>query len=267
MQGTQLTKQDEKNAYTIKWLSNYIFENTSSGVCKNYAEDILDLITDILTDDDDHFDQIQEDPSFVIADEEKSVLERTFVKEQISGKVAIVIGHNKNTGAVTHDGTDEWESRKLVAEALQDFLGSHGVDSKIFIRDGRLSYGSAMRKHGKNIDAYGADVAIELHFNSAGATATGAEFICCSSSGAKVARSIADSWKVYYPDMVLRRDDGVYMRTNGRGSGFCRSPKCPAIVYEPFFGSNPKDWAKFEGFVEKEAQALGTGIINWIKKN
>lgn len=179
--------------------------------------------------------------------------------------VAIVIGHNKFTGARAIDGTDEWSSRKIVAESLYDELKKRGVDSKIFIRNSKLGYSSAMREHGRKIDAYGASVAIELHFNSAGTTATGTEFIVCSNAGVKVARSLAKAWSKFFPDMKLRRDGGVYKIATGRGTGFCKAPACPALVYEGFFASNQSEWDKFKDIPEKEAEAIAEGLIDYLK--
>lgn len=267
MKGTHLSKQDKENVFTLRWLLNYLRKNSKDLTCRNYAEDGYDLVSDILDEDDSHVDSMQNDSNFKLTRDELDTSNRKYVKDPVDGKVAIVIGHNMNTGAVAHDGSDEWTTRKLVAEELQDFLGLCGVESRIFIRNGSLSYGNAMREHGRNINNWGADVAIELHFNSAGSSATGTEFICCSSSGRALAETLVKSWKIFYPEMVLRRDEGVYYKTSGRGVGFCRATKAPAVVYEPFFASNSEDWVKFKGLAKKEASALGNGIVEYLKSN
>lgn len=255
----------KKLLYTIRWSANKIRESKGKDYL-NLTEDIVEISTEILDTITGaitpHTDSLTPIEGFEYSEEDKELIDRGPKEVNINKKVAIVIGHNKNTGARAHDGSDEWTTRSLVAQSLQDFLRTYGVESKIFIRNGAVSYGAAMREHGRNIDAYGADLAIELHFNaSSNPEATGTEFIVCSKSTAKVAKNIAYIWGKFYPDLPLRHDEGVLIRTSGLGVGFCRAPKAPAIIYEPCFASNASDWALIKGQHKREAQVLGLGIV------
>jgi N-acetylmuramoyl-L-alanine amidase len=262
----KLSAEDRDKLYTIRWTASQLLtaKNMSDGI--EYGEDIINLVTEILdrTPEESHIDVSSPNEKWNESKEEAVVKNRVAEKPKVKGKIAIAIGHNKNTGARAIDGTDEWTTRKEVAEHLQDLLELRGIDSKIFVRNGRVSYGSAMREHGRNIDKYGADLAIELHFNAAIPAAHGTEFIVCSESGVKVARSLAKSWKEFYPDMTLRHDGGVLLRKNGRGVGFCKAPSAPAIIYEPFFSSNSAEWFKFKDNYKKEAEALCAGIVDYL---
>lgn len=112
-----------------------------------------------------------------------------------------------------------------------------------------------------NAKAY--DLVIELHFNAASPAANGTE--CCyyfnSSKGKKAAQTIAAGLS-YHFDTTLRGDRGARALTNknDRGYWFVYLPKAPAIILEPFFGSNPES-TKFAN-TDLYAQELHTILSN-----
>jgi hypothetical protein len=49
-----------------------------------------------------------------------------------------------------------------------------------------------------------------------------------------------------------------------RGGLFLRKSHCPALICEPFFGSNAKDTAFFSARMEELAVVYAAGVINWL---
>lgn len=235
--------------YTIRW---YFSEKWGDKVSKI---DVYDLITELI-EGDAHIDS-DRTPN---PKEHEGIVDEPPVANIGYRKVALVVGHNQFTGARSHDGDDEWTTRNEVAKITQKKLKNLGYSCKIFYRDRSLSYGDAMRKHGRDIDDFGADIAIELHFNSATPSATGMEMIVCSEYSEKVFEPFVKKFHSFYPEVPIRRTNGILLREYGRGAGFCRAPKCPAGVWEPCFASNPSEWEKFDGKVGKEAISLVQSI-------
>lgn len=181
-------------------------------------------------------------------------------------KVAIVVGHNKYTGASAIDGSDEWIWNKVIANNLKDELAKLGISSEIFIRDSSKGYSSAMRKHADNIGAYGADAAIELHFNSYNETANGTEAIISGSTGAtEAAKCVLREWAKEFPKLRLRHDSGIKVDASGRGSGFNNKVPCPSMVWEPIFASNPNEWADYKDERGRMAKAIAKGYAAFLK--
>lgn len=87
------------------------------------------------------------------------------------------------------------------------------------------------------------DLVIELHFNAASPAANGTEclYYFGSAKGKKAAQTIAQGL-AYAFDTSLRGDKGGRALANkaDRGYWFVYLPKAPAVIIEPFFGSNPE---------------------------
>lgn len=87
------------------------------------------------------------------------------------------------------------------------------------------------------------DLVIELHFNAASPAANGTEclYYFSSTKGKKAAQTIA-AGLAYTFDTTVRGDKGARALSNkdDRGYWFVYLPKAPAIIVEPFFGSNPE---------------------------
>lgn len=243
---------DNSSLWTLKWYFDAKWGD------KNTKNDVLDILLELLDEDPTHIDLDQ------LPNENAEKIDPVEVPATVEGKfkVALAVGHNKFTGARSHEGDDEWTTRNEVTKRAAEILKSKGVTTKIFYRDKSLSYGSAMRKHGRDIDAFGADIAIEVHFNSASASAKGMEMIAISQNSAKVFKPFVSKFHEHYPSVPIRHGDGIkLLSSGGRGAGFCRAPKCPAGVWEPCFASNPAEWDKFDDKYDKEAEAMADAII------
>ena len=126
MTGSYLSKIDQNNAYAIRWGANKIIELSQDHICRDYAEDIIDLVSDILNTDDVHIDNVIGDKNYIKSPKELEVESREYIHQPVSGKVAIVIGHNENTGARSHNNDDEWDSLPFEADmfAVEFFVTS-----------------------------------------------------------------------------------------------------------------------------------------------
>lgn len=197
-------------------------------------------------------------------------------------KVAIVIGHNKFTGATAWDGTDEWIWNHEVAKKLKKELQKRGIDSQIFIRNRTLGYTSAMKVHAHNIKEYGADLALELHFNSAGKTATGFEHLYfwrswksrrwASIFARHAIKSEVDvpprrSWistRKGYKSLFLRSWNKA-KADQRRGAEFTYYTHCPAVILEPCFASNPDEWEKCKFSINEIVDYYASAIEEGFK--
>ena len=192
---------------------------------------------------------------------------RNYFTPMLKKHVAICIGHSRSgdNGASNVEGVYEWHFNKPVADRVAELVRESGHLATVIGRYEGNSYGSAMSDVAKQLRTMQADVAIELHFNSADSpSATGYEFLCWynGKSGNDLAISLQRSFRKSFPD---QRDRGIKLNTSSdRGSGFLRKTHCPAVICEPFFGSNPKDTAYFTDNKEKLAKAYADGILHWL---
>lgn len=187
-------------------------------------------------------------------------------------RTAICIGHSRQIngqpegGAVSVGGIKEWDYNV----ALADLIGAHLTRNRLpwFIVDHYKGsgYTTAMRWLAEHLDERGAAVAIELHFNSAGETARGHEWLYWHRSRRSMA--LADSLdyelRLQLPPNVMPAR-GIKPRTAAdRGAEFLRLTHCPAVICEPFFGSNDDDWKLATTHIDKIAIAIANGVNEWL---
>jgi len=175
--------------------------------------------------------------------------------------LGICVGHSRggDKGAVSLWGESEWDYNSKVAAELKAELDRRGIDSFVIDDYKHDGYSSGIRHCAKLLRDQ-ATHCIELHFNSATPSAHGAEWIHWhnSSGGKRLAESIQAGFAQTFPTI---RDRGIKPRHAGqRGSLFLRLTPCPALVCEPFFGSNEGDCAEFEGKEADLALAYAEGI-------
>ena len=110
---------------------------------------------------------------------------------------------------------------------------------RIFQRTPEGGYSREIQRVYSEVDAWGADCSIELHFNGGPASATGCETL---SSGTSGSLALADLVQRYTLDAMPMRDRGV--KTIGRdqrGGQSLWAGRAPAVMTEPYFGSNARD--------------------------
>ena len=154
-------------------------------------------------------------------------------------KIALVVGHRKsNQGAYGSVGVSEYEfGRHFVHELFN--LVKHirgGVEFKMFYRRDAKGYRANMRELHERIDAWGADLDIEFHFNaSSNKAASGHEVLYASKKGKKYAKMLNDRYAEYLPYL---KDRGIKKRRKGRGSYGLKIGKSASLIVEPFFASH-----------------------------
>lgn len=149
-------------------------------------------------------------------------------------KIGIVIGHNERAqGAVrATDGTSEyvWNGR------LAEMIRALNPDQVRIFR--RKSQPNEIRACYAEVDAWGADVTCELHFNAAAApSATGTETLYATNAG----KAVAERVQAAMVKALGLRDRGLLERKTGNGATSLLAGRAPAVLIEPYFGSNPAD--------------------------
>jgi len=96
------------------------------------------------------------------------------------------------------------------------------------------------------LNVFKVDFAVELHFNSADSPlANGYEFLYWHKS--KRSKQICELFRgVFTKKYPSHNDRGIKGLTQeSRGALFTRLTSMPAVILEPFFGSNKREWEYF----------------------
>ena len=127
------------------------------------------------------------------------------------GKVALVAGHNKYTGARAYDNTDEWLWNMKLLELISAELVKLGHVVYTLTRNPNVGYTSAMRELARDMKFYGVDAACELHFNSASRTSRGHEYLHWwgSRKSKRLALSVAKEHQKDFPNSLARGSKGT----------------------------------------------------------
>lgn len=167
---------------------------------------------------------------------------------------ALVVGHTPDApGAVSVADVTEFAFNSSLAPAVADAVTA--CDVQIVYRGRPNDYWGLPRK----VNATGADFAIELHFNAASPAAHGTETLYASTSQAGMALAMVVHQEVL--SALALRDRGIRPRTpEDRGGRFLWGTVMPAVIAEPFFGSNEVDWVRAislrEGLIRAYAHAI-----------
>lgn len=160
-------------------------------------------------------------------------------------KVAICIGHSRagDSGAVAINGISEHRFNVARAKNVKHLLDSKGIESHVidFYQGG--SYSSAMQWLANHLERNEYTLAIELHFNSASPSARGYEYLFWHKSkrGILVAKEFQSLHGQYFPSAYDRGVEPIGDEAHERGVLFVSLTHCPAIICEPFFGSNKEE--------------------------
>ena len=168
-------------------------------------------------------------------------------------KLAIVIGHNSRAqGAVrATDGRTEYDWNGELAGLIQQ----HDPSSiRVFQRTPGLGYSREIDEVYRQTDVWGAEMTMELHFNaSANATASGCLML---SSGTRGSLVLAKSLQTACLGVMEGRDRGVVVRQRrDRGGRSLWQGKAPAVLTEPYFGSNAAECMRAGANIDQLAEA------------
>ena len=172
-------------------------------------------------------------------------------------KLAIQAGHTQGTGAVGVGNVQEHDYNLRVIAQMKKLSPVFGIRLLVTHRDPELGYSAAVRKTAESIKRFDADLCMELHFNSSSPAAKGCEILyyCNSSRGERAAHCMADAMQPMLSDLdiPLRGYNGArslwYNKADeskaysNRGSYYVYATHCPALILEPFFGSNEREMA------------------------
>jgi len=183
--------------------------------------------------------------------------------------VAIVVGHSRmgDWGAVAADTmTTEWVYNNELAWMIQDHLPS-SIHSTVIDSIPAKTYAKAVQYLQKKLNPLDIELVVELHFNSGPPTAQGYEVYHWETSlkGKQAAENILQKLKGTFPNNVNR---GIKHRnsTAQRGGRFLKELQAPALILEPFFGSNQREWKFFKNKENKTylAKAIASGITSSV---
>ena len=181
--------------------------------------------------------------------------------------IALAIGHSRSgdNGAVSVGGVSEHAFNTDIGERTKAILDRNGIESEVITEYIGGSYSVAMSWVAERIRDIKADLAVELHFNSASPSANGHEFLYwkTSTNGKKLAESFAKAYGENFPLSRARQDAGTLGISGGeRGSQFLKKTHCPSVILEPFFGSNAIEWEAAKTSPERIANAYAAAIMS-----
>lgn len=174
-------------------------------------------------------------------------------------KIALDIGHQftGDRGAVSKDGLSEnayWtEHYPKIVNALRNYLPTAQI--RVFRRD---NYGNSVSKECAAINAWGADVAVSLHLNSASETATGHEVLYFP--GSEKGKDLAGQINICLHNLKILKDRGRKTPFEGRGNTWLSKTSCPAVIVEAAFLSNPNDVKILRTYADDICVAIAQGI-------
>lgn len=174
--------------------------------------------------------------------------------------VAIVIGHHHHAQGATlglsGEGVTEWELWKDFGRELALTLWQKGVATEVVRRPNP----KPDRALGNRVNQTGADVAIELHFNAAGAQeARGTKMLHWP--GSKGGERLAQILQRTTLNQLGLPDRGTEPRDD---LGFLRYTEMDSVIVEPAFGSNESDGFKLLSRLPELMQAYRSGLMQWI---
>jgi N-acetylmuramoyl-L-alanine amidase len=179
-------------------------------------------------------------------------------------KFAIVVGHEKTQkGAKAGPplNVHEYDFNKEIAQLMYVFAREKSMDARVFYRDG-IGIGGV----GDAVNRWGADVAIELHFNSATESARGTVTLYdANPADNKEYATVIQRYMCELFKRTGKTNRGIkLLESCDRGHYNTASIKCISVLVEPFFGSNKDDcqlmWSNATGY----ARCLVAGTIEFL---
>lgn len=176
----------------------------------------------------------------------------------MSKKVFIGVGH----GGIDPGATGyivEKDANLTMAKACRDYLEERGVSVKMSrTKDENDDISEEIRE----CNAFGPDLAIDVHNNSGGGD--GFEALCSinGDKGKELAKNIEAEVK-----KIGQNSRGIKTRKNSAGTdyfGFIRCTKCPAVICEGVFVDNKTDVKIAD--TKKEQEAFGVAYAKGILK-
>lgn len=182
-------------------------------------------------------------------------------------RLAIIVGHTAAApGAHGKAPVDSYEYpwNRAFAGRLVLACEDAGLEAKVFLRD-RVGISGAYRA----ARDWGAEAAVELHFNAAGsAVAYGTETLHGERDDSRALAARVQVAMCAALDREGRGDRGIKLRRPGeRGGRNLAQIDRPSILIEPFFGSNAADCALATQRRDDLARAIAGAIADFLSPN
>lgn len=161
-------------------------------------------------------------------------------------RLGVVVGHNtKAMGAYAEAPLSESEFvfNTDVAEIMETLAPEFGITVDVLFRTGGKGYTAEIDEVYGLADALGVDATMELHFNSAQSPlARGTEVLSSGSAGSLAfAKAMQDQLVALFGRTGASNRGVKVLGPNDRGYRSVVAGRAPAILVEPFFGSNAAD--------------------------
>lgn len=177
-------------------------------------------------------------------------------------KFAIAVGHSQTAkGAVDTDGVPEWDWHNVYAPSLAMGLAALGYEVRLFQRP-TGGYTTAITSMVSEINAWGADAALELHFDSLG-TGRASGTSALHWPGSRRGEDMANRVSAKVAEAIGIRNRRSTKRTHSH-SGlplyFLQGTRCPSAILETHFGDNPEDVRK--AVAARDSSRLASAIAS-----
>lgn len=178
------------------------------------------------------------------------------------GKIALVIGHNSaSQGAVR--ATDKRTEYDWNGSFAVDIMAHSPGMYRIFRRTPGGGYSAEIKRVYAEVDAWGADASVELHFNALSSTSTGTETLTSGSTGSMRLAKLIQPAMV---DALELKDRGLLVRKRTeRGGASLFAGRAPAVLIEPYFGSNRNDCAAADRNYSALTGAIHQACVAFLK--
>lgn len=177
-------------------------------------------------------------------------------------KVYIGVGHGgSDPGAVGVNGIKEKDVNLDVALACYSFLVKHGISVKISrTKDAEVW----IEKRVKEANAFGADLAIDIHHNAGGGDGAEVYHTKYLGKGATLARNILTEMQ-----LIGQNSRGAKIKKNAQDNdyfAFVRNTTMPAVLCECAFLDNKTDVKIIDTKAEriKMGEAIARGILKTL---
>lgn len=176
-------------------------------------------------------------------------------------KVYIGVGHGGSDPGAVANGIKEKDVNLEVALACYAFLVKHGVSVKISrTKDAEVW----IEKRVKDANAFGADLAIDIHHNAGGGDGAEVYHTKYLGKGATLARNILTEMQ-----FIGQNSRGAKIKKNERGNdyfSFIRDTTMPAVLCECAFLDNKTDVKIIDTKAEriKMGEAIAKGILKTL---
>lgn len=178
-------------------------------------------------------------------------------------KIAVVVGHNARAqGAVrVTDNVTEFQWNSDLARMIEE-LDPSSVE--VFKRRHGGGYAAEIDRVYGEVNEWGADCSVELHFNGSGnAGVHGCETL---TSGTRGSRRLAQYTQAKMLKALTAKDRGCKIKSrHDRGGRSLWAGRAPAILIEPYFGSHAASCATATVRKQLLAEAIYEGAKAFCK--